>query len=425
MALIPRLELRQQQRLSLTPVLRTRLSVLRMSPAELEDELAREAARNPFLLHERGRGPAATGIAPDEGLASPDTGFHEALRGQVVAMALDPADEALVIFLIGELREDGYLDTDLPTLAQDLGLDLPRLETALHHLQSCEPVGIAARSLSECLMLQLVERGHARARAEAIVAQLATLARRDWPAAARALDCDEAAVRRIADELRHLSPRPIPEPRDPANELLRPDLRFEKVADGTFAIRPDRAGRPSVSLDAALVRRAEAQGFAEELLDRARVLVDAVNRRGRTLDLIGEWLVQNQAGFFARGLPGLRPASRSELAEAIGLHPSTVSRAVAGKAIDVEGRLWPLSVFFSSALAGPEGAVSSRAVRGRIAQIIAAEPPERPHSDESVARLLRAEGVDIARRTVAKYRQGLRIPPTSVRRRLAADRRGD
>lgn len=425
MALKARLELRQLQRLSLTPELRTRLSVLRMSSVELDEEMAREAAQNPFLLHDRSRGAVGTMPGLDPGLVAPQTGFQEALRRQVAAMGLSAEDTALADFLIGELRDDGYLDADLDLLADELGIARQRFEAALRVLQGCEPAGIAARNLSECFVLQLVDKGHEPARARELVAQLPALARRDWAGVARALGTDHAGAREVATLLRGLSPRPVDDVSPTFAVPLRPDLRLERAADGTIAIRPDRAGRPALSLDVAMVQRAESQGFGAELLDRARALVEAVEKRGRTLDLIGDWLVQNQAGFFAKGIRGLRPASRTELAQAIGLHPSTVSRAVAAKAIDVDGRLWPLSVFFSSALGGAGGPISSRVVQHRIAQIIAGEPPGRPHSDEAVAGLLRAEGVDIARRTVAKYREGLRIPPTPVRRLQAADRRGE
>lgn len=182
---------------------------------------------------------------------------------------------------------------------------------------------------------------------------------------------------------------------------------------------------PRVALDTRLAERAKAERFEPELLTRARTLLAALDQRGRTLRRIGAWLVQNQTAFFFSGVAGLGPASRGAVAQELGLHPSTISRAVQGKAIDVDGRLWPLSVFFSPALAGSDGPVSARAVQKRIADLIAAEPGAQPLSDDAITGLLRAEGVDIARRTVAKYRQGLRIPSSSERRRIAASRRGE
>lgn len=425
MALNPRLELRQQQRLSLTPELRTRLTLLRMTALDLEDELAREAASNPFLIFER---PAARAVSADlaeETLHAPDTGFQEALRHQIAAMDLTPAIAALATFLIGELREDGYLDTDLEALAHETGVPLAQLLQALDAVQDCEPVGVGARSLPECLTLQLIDAGLLRPEAEACVGQLPALARRDWAAAAAALGLTEAETRARAGLIRGLSPTPIAARDTRQQDLLRPDLRLERRPDGTLAITADDSHRPRLGLDRALVARAETDGFAPDLLTRARAMIAAMELRGQTLARIGEWLVLHQAGFFESGVAALKPASRSALAQDIGLHPSTVSRAVAGKAIDVDGRLWPLAVFFSPALPGAGGPISARAVQRRIAQLVEAEPAGRPLPDESLVGLLRAEGVDIARRTVAKYRQGLRIPPSSARRRLAATRGGE
>jgi len=425
MALNARLELRQQQRLSLTPELRTRLALLRLSALDLEDEIARTAAGNPFLIFER---PLAQPMPADAGaelLSAPDAGFQESLRRQIAAMDLPPGIAALATFLIGELREDGYLDADLDDLATETGATPGQLARSLAAVQACEPVGVGARSLAECLALQLADRGMPPAEAEATVTQLAAFARGDWAGAAAALAIPEAEVRARARLVRGLVPRPVA-PRDTRQQdLLRPDLRLDRRPDGTLAIIPDDSHRPRLVLDQTLARRAEADGFAPDLLGKARALIEALELRGRTLERIGGWLASNQAAFFEFGVSGLKPASRSALAQDLGVHPSTVSRAVAGKAIDVDGRLWPLAVFFSAAVTSTDGPVAARAVQRRVAQLIAAEPASQPHSDETVAGLLRAEGVDIARRTVAKYRQGLRIPPTSARRRLAATRRGE
>ncbi len=423
MALNPRLELRAEQRLALTPAQRLRLAVLRMSPAELADELSREAARNPFLLVEPRR---VSTVAPttDQYLAAPDAPFQDDLRRQIARKGLPRRIAALALALIGELRGDGFLDIDLQAFAAARGADPAVLAEALEVLQSCEPAGVGARDVAECLRLQLQDLGLDADQAAATVAQLPGFARQDWKAVGVALGLDSAGVQVRAQMLRHLNARPIAEVVAPAVSLLA-DLRLSRQPDGTRIVQPDDGARPRAGLDAAMVRRAATEGFAPELLDRARALLAALDQRGRTLARIGDWLAQKQAGFFETGPAGLVPATQSDLAADLGLHPSTISRALAGKAIDVDGRLWPLTVFFSTALPGADGeAVSARAVQRRIAELIAAEVPGRPLSDDAVAGLLREQGVDIARRTVAKYRQGLRIPPSSTRRRLVASRRG-
>lgn len=426
MALNPRLELRAQQKLALTPDLRLRLGILRMSPAELDDELASEAARNPFLRYERQYSGTGGAIPVEDVLAARAAPFQDDLRRQVLRLGLTRPIEALALFLITELGPDGYLDAELSELAEERDLDPDLLAEALAALQRCEPAGIAARSLAECLELQLKDRGLPAAEARATVALLPDFARMEWKRIGAALGLDAAGVKARALLLRSLSPRPLPEPEPEAGDsVLIADLRVVRPdGEGAIRVEPVEKAAPKARLDLAMVQKAATEGFAPELLARAKALLAALEQRGRTLSRIGDWLAERQGGFFRDGPAGLVPATRVELAGELGLHPSTVGRALAGKAIDVDGRLWPLSVFFSSALPGPQGDVSSRAVQRRIAELIAAEPVGRPLSDETLVSLLRAQGVDIARRTVAKYRQGLRIPPSSTRRRLAASRGG-
>ena len=202
---------------------------------------------------------------------------------------------------------------------------------------------------------------------------------------------------------------------------VAPALR-QLDALGALGIEVNARHLPRVSLDPALLAQVRQERFAPELLERARALIAALEQRGRTLRRIGEWLIAHQAGFFLRGPDALRPATRAAMAGGLGLHPATVGRAIAGKTIDVDGRLWPLGQLFSAALPGAGGDISARTVQRRILALVADEPPGRPLSDAALTEALRAEGVDIARRTVAKYRQGLRIPARSTRRRLAAAR---
>ena len=429
MTLKPRLELGIQQRLALTPVVRTRLMVLRLSPLELAEEAAREAARNPFLLFEAPQRQPTNTLTPDITLVAAAIGFQEDLRQQIARKPLASDLAAVVDFLIGELREDGFLDTDLPTLSDELTVPLDLLSQALTVLQTCDPPGIGARDLPECLMLQLRDKGLGADDAAATVAQLPAFARKDWTALSAALGLDQAALRHRADQLRTLTPRPVPEPPSVTEGVLMPDLRLDRLRDGQLSVAPEHSARPRLRLDQAMVQRAKSDGFAPELLARAMALIEAVDQRGRTLARIGDWLIEKQQLFFLHGPEGLSPASRNDLAADLGLHPSTISRAVAGKSIDVDGKLWPLSIFFSSAIVGPSGPVSSRAVQYRISDLIGQESKEKPLSDETLVTKLRSEGIDIARRTVAKYRQGLRIPSSPERRKLAnasrAEKPGD
>jgi len=414
------MDLRQTQGLALSVQMRVALSVLRMSPLELAEEIAREAARNPFLLHEPT--PAAQGHSQQQDMTAPEASLQVSLTRQLACMDLPPRVEAATQLLVGELRADGMLDVTLDDLASELNLPLDLLETALEALQCCEPAGVGARDLPESLRLQLIDRGLDPAGAAQTVTHMRLFVARDWAAIKRLLALPRAQAEARADLVRGLSTRPVIVAPTGPDILPRADLRLERAAGGALTIALTRE-QPRARLDEALVRRASAEGFAPELLARARALLAALDQRGQTLQRIGDWLLENQPGFFATGPAALAPLTRAALASALAVHPSTISRAVAGKAIDVDGRLWPLSVFFSAAIPAQGHEVSARQVQARITALISAEAHDCPLSDEALVQRLNAEGVDIARRTVAKYRQGLRIPSSAVRRRRAMARR--
>lgn len=427
MAMTPRLDLRTGvrlgQKLGLSQTVLSALAVLRLPAAELAEHLAAEAAANPFLLPGLPPPPArAMPIAEGlDFLGAAEPAWQERLMQQIRLMPLPQPVTALALHLVGELDERGWLDIPLAELAQRDRLDPALLEQALTALQRCEPAGVGARDLNECLLLQLIDLGLTPDAARATLAELPRFARRDWPGLMRALGLDRDGVTVRAALLRRLTARPADrfEAEAPA-AVLRPDLVLVRNPSGadTVALATDHLPRPR--LDAALLRRATAESFGADMAARARALVRAVESRGTTLRRVGDWLVVRQQAALRDGPGALRPATRSEVAAALALHPSTIGRAVAGKALLADGRLWPLSALFS----GPAGAADSdaadapaaRAVALRLAALIAAEPAARPLSDAALAERLGTEGVDIARRTVAKYRNGLRIPPAHRRR---------
>lgn len=425
MALNPSLQLRQQQRLALTPEVRTRLGLLRMAPHELDEELARLASRNPFLVHTRsssGSGGLPSGDGAQELVQAAQEPFQTSLLRQLHEMQLSDVIRAAAVYLVGELDETGLLDVDLDDLVRELALPSSVLVAGLSALQSCDPVGIGARSVGECLELQLRAKGVDAHAAQQIVANLSGFARKDWAGLRRALGADLATVRAHAEMLRELTPRPEIVRTEDVVQALRPDLRADFEANGRVRLVLVTSVQASVSLDEAMIARAEADGFAPELVREARAIRAALEMRGKTLQRIGDWIAAKQAAFFAAGLKALVPATRADLAADLGLHPSTIGRAIAGKAIDIEGRLWPISDLFSAALTGANGQVSAASVKKRITELVAGEESDAPLADDAITKLLHSEGVDISRRTVAKYRQGLHIPSSSVRRREARAR---
>ena len=421
MGVKPALGLRVGTRLALTPHMMQSLSVLRLPAAELHELAAREAAENPFLRLR----PAVSGggnAAALEMAAAP-VGFVAGLVHQIRQQALAPDVRDMAEYLAGALREDGYLDAGTAELAAELALPESLVEAGLSALQACEPAGIGARNLAECLLLQLLDRGLDREIAGAVVANLADLAAGRFALAGRRIGVSAERARELAALLRGLDPHPV-KPEVGAEPLyLRPDLTLRRDRDGGLTVTLSRE-LPTLSVDADLSRSLRAAAA----LRRAEALVAAIAQRNRTLLAIGEAILRRQEAFFLAGPAALKPLTRAELAADLGLHPATLGRAVAGKGLEVGGRILPLSLFFSAALparadrAGAE-TVSALAVSQRIARMIAAEPAEAPLSDEGIALRLAEDGIDIARRTVAKYREGMRIP-SSRRRRRAGVRRG-
>ncbi len=414
----PGLRLRQTTRLALTPDLRTALTLLRLPALELAEMIEREAEDNPFLIVQR---PAASArsdfdVALDTVAARPS--LMENLRGQIVLMHLPEAERQAALYLAGEVREDGYLDGTLAEIAAELGVPETLMEAGLRALHACEPTGVGARDLAECIALQLIERGVGRGLAEAMVARLDDFAAGRWRVLAGALDRPEPEVRRLAGHLREVSPRPVIEAPGHEAAPLMPDLVFEATGEGTFSVRLGRYATPEVQIDRELLARAGADRFVIDRRTRAEALIRALTFRGQTLLRIGDWVARNQHRFLAEGPAHLRPVTRAALAADLGLHPSTVGRAVAGKGFALGSRLSPLASVFSSALTDTEGgSIAALAVQHRIAHMVAAEDPTAPLSDAEISHRLRIEGIDIARRTVAKYRGCLHIPSSAARRR--------
>lgn len=413
MAVSPRLELRQRQTLALTPAMRTSLGMLRLPTDLLAEELSREAAENPYLELRLPSNGGAYEYATET--VAGREGLMVSLIRQIDLQRLDPDVRRGAFVLITELRSDGYLDATLEEIAADHALPLPDLERGLKALQSCEPTGVAARTLEECLALQLIERGYAHARAAAIVARLDKFSDNRVRHLSIELGCDAAELSRIADDLRSLTPTPVIEEAN-TSALRPPELSVVKRADGTLDVVTTSGVLPEVELSD-LPRPAGESSELRALAERARLITHALAARAATLLRIGCYIVASQPEFFLKNPASLQPQSRAATAAALGIHVSTLSRALAGKALTFEGKSLALSLFFSRALPTASGTVSAYDVMARIRRLIAAEDAAQPVADEAICTQLQKEGVDIARRTVAKYRKCMRIPSSSKRRR--------
>lgn len=413
MALKSRVSLRTEQGLALSARMRTSLSVLRMPTASLLDDLAREAAENPFLIVEgaaQGHGSAydfalATAAAPES--------LTDQLGRQLALQRIDAPVRAAAAYLIGELREDGYLDVSLDEIAEATGAPLTILSEGLRALQRCEPAGIGARDLPECLALQLVDAGFDDALARRVTAELADFAEGRWARLEQRLALPRPELERIADLLRRFPSRPI-EADTASVAVLVPEIRVE-CADGQARAHLNQAALPRISVLPA-DRATLTSDDLRNLYDRADALAAAVSARLVTLARIAAFVVERQQPFFLNGQKTLLPLLRAEVAAALKLHPSTIGRAVAGKALIAEGKVFPFAAFFARGLASGTGEISPFDIQRRIRALIEREAAEAPLADVEIQSQLKNEGVDIARRTVAKYRKCMRIPSSFARR---------
>lgn len=415
-----RLSPRQRQRLLAAPALQSGLTLLRMPLSELIDEIEDEVGRNPFLVYEPlahdGAGPRDAQAHDGIERIAARPGLIDRLHEQIGLMKLDPQTRRCAELMAGELRDDGYLETPLDRVAEYLDLPIDRVEAGLSALQACEPAGVGARNLSECLALQLCDLGVSEELSGRVVARLDAFSERDWPALEDGLGLPLRELERIADLLPALVAHPV-EPDEAGTLAMRPDLVVERAPDSSLRLRTRFDDHSILRLDTKLLQRAGADGFARQCRSRARLLLDALDFRADTLRRIGAHLLEHQHRFFTSGPDHMRPLSRVQIATELGLHPSTVGRAVADKALEFEGRLHPLSHFFPASLPQNEGAdLSAFVVQRRVASLIAREDPLAPLSDEAIRAALGAEGVDIARRTVAKYRAWMRLPSSRQRR---------
>jgi RNA polymerase sigma-54 factor len=408
LGLVPR------QGLVLTEAMRQSLVLLRLPTLAAAEAIAREAEENPFLVVEPALGgPTAYDYALDTTVATESLG--ESLHRQIALQRLDPATEAAARYLVGELREDGYLDVALSDLAAETGAPIAVLEAGLAVLQSCEPAGVGARSLAECLELKLADAGIERSLARASAEHLDDFAEARWARLSRSLGQPQSVLEKIAALLRGFGSAPVREDSGWVDPLV-PELAVEVGVQGRLAVALLPGRLPACAVMA--VSRGSLEGEALRALhDRARRMAAAVIARRETLLRIGAHIAETQSAFFLGRHRTIVPVSRAEAAAALAIHPTTLGRALAGKALLAGNQVFPLGMFFSRGLPGAEGAVSPFDVQQRIRAMIAQESSDTPLADDRICAQLQKEGVDIARRTVAKYRKCLRIPSSFGRKR--------
>lgn len=361
--------------------------------------------------------------------------LREHLLSQAGLLRIDWREQALVRILIEALDERGYLSSSLAevhgSLPPDEAVRMPELEVALHRLQELDPPGVGARTLEECLLLQLQESADASAPlARSLVADhLPLLAQRDFAQLRRKTGANDDALRHAQALIRSLNPHPGSAFLDDASPYIIPDVLVRRKAAAQSdhrpaweaIINPDALPRLRINrLYSDLLRHAgDTHGGLAGQLQEARWLIKNIQQRFETIERVARAIVDEQAAFFEKGELAMRPLVLREIADRLGLHESTISRVTAQKFMATPRGVLEFKYFFGSHVGTDDGgATSATAIKARIRQLVSEENPKKPLSDQQICHLFSAEGIVVARRTIAKYREAVGIPTASLRKTL-------
>jgi RNA polymerase sigma-54 factor len=351
--------------------------------------------------------------------------LREHVLEQIGTDLSDQGDQLIALHLLDLLDENGYLGGALDSIASALGCDLVRIEAVLSRLQQFDPVGVFARDLPECLALQLRDRNRLDPAMQALLDHLPLLAARNIPALIRVCHVDAEDMVEMIGEIKSLDPRPGLAFDPPLAQPVVPDILMRAQPEGGWIIELNAETLPRVLVNnkyhariSQATRNKTDKDYLTDRLQAANWLVKSLHQRATTILKVAAEIVRQQDAFFRRGVQSLRPLILRDIAEAIGMHESTVSRVTSNKHMATPRGLYELKYFFTSSIAATMGgeSLSAEAVRFRIKALIEAEG-ENVLSDDRIVEILLKEGIDIARRTVAKYREALRIPSSVQRRR--------
>jgi RNA polymerase sigma-54 factor len=367
--------------------------------------------------------------APDlESYVAAQESLSEHLTRQAMIALAEPVDRLIAAALIDALDEAGYFVGDLQEIADRLGAPLAQVEGVLLRLQTLEPTGVFARGLAECLALQLIERDRYDPAMRALIENLPALAKRDLPALRRICGVDDEDLADMIAEIKRLDPKPGRGFGGGVEPPAIPDVFVTAAPDNSWRVELNSDALPRVLVNetyAARIKRGasrdEDRQYLSANLQTANWLTKSLEQRARTILNVASEIVRRQDGFLVEGVAGLKPLNLKAVADAIGVHESTVSRATSNKFIQTPRGLFEMKYFFTTSIAsashGAGQAHSAESVRFKIKQMIDAEDPRDVLSDDVIVARLRSADIVVARRTVAKYRDSLRIPSSVDRRR--------
>lgn len=447
------MELRLRQHLAITPQLRQALRLLQLPSQEFAQEVEQAIITNPFLEEDPDRpapapapsaaGPPVADVSPtpayDGGRGGNDedsdwtdwtespVSLRENLRNQLLFSTMSDRDRTLAHLIIDELTDAGYLVTPLEELLDLIppedGVDLRELNAALAQVQQLEPVGIAARTLQECLLLQLralpLDTPDLPLALQLVSTHLGLLAAREFNRLQQDLGCSEDALHSARTLIRSLEPRPGRSFAPDDTRYVAPDI-FVTFQQGRWVATLNPAVRPQLRINRAYADLATGRHGGASfsgLLQEARWLLRNVEQRFNTIQRVADAIVARQRMFFKYGEAAMKPMGLKDIATELGLHESTVCRVTNGKYMATPRGLFEFKYFFSRQLATDDGgSCSGTAIRALMKELIAAENPQTPLSDARLTHLLAEEGLKLARRTVTKYRGLMRIPSVELRR---------
>ncbi len=436
MALKQSIVLKQGQRLSMTPQLRQAIEILQLNQLDLKKFLEAQVEKNPLLELEmppvdrpRPSGPG-NGSAPaldfdPIDLISAEQSLIDVLSSQISLMSAPDASKNLAMNLIGELDENGYLSAPVFELADRLNAKTSEIESALMLVQACEPAGIGARNLKECLRLQLIDRNRFDPVMELVLENLPLVAKKNAAAIAEIIGEGGPETAEILAEIRHLNPRPASGFSQSPVQESRPDVQVRRGEMGDWRVELVSSALPRVLVNHEYAAQVAAKGdealiFAHDCESSANWLIKALDQRAQTILKTATAIVQHQFAFFEHGPSAMLPLTLGQIADLLNMHESTISRVTNGKYMICDRGVFELKYFFVSKIMSIDknSEFSSMEIRSRIKSLINEENHKKPLSDDRIVNILRSEGVDIARRTIAKYRKDMSIPSSANRRQI-------
>ena len=394
-------------------------------PAEMADGFGTEGLSATSWNGAPGGGEDGEGSNLESYLAAKPS-LRDHLAEQLALALSNPTDRLIGHAIIDSIEETGYLSASVEEIADRLSATVSRVERVLKVVQTFEPSGVAARDLAECLAIQLRELDRFDPAMQALVANLPLLAKREFQTLRKLCGVDDEDLADMVAEIRQLDPKPGRSFGGGAIQPVVPDVTVRAASDGSWLVELNTEGLPRILVNQTYAARVSAgasnatdKSFITGCLQNANWLTKSLEQRARTILKVSTEIVRQQDAFFSKGVEHLRPLNLKTIADAIGMHESTVSRVTSNKYMATPRGLFELKYFFTASIPARAGgeAHSAEAVRFRIKQLIDAEIPSDVLSDDAIVVKLKEANIDIARRTVAKYRESLRIPSSVERRR--------